>query len=97
MRGSHLVVVPALAIVTASGILMAMADWTTFVSSSLFWLKMAAFALLIVNGAMLVSAERSFAKEAQPQFWRRLVITSGASFLLWLVTLWLGEWLTLAA
>ena len=40
MKGSHRVVVPALAIVTASGILMAAADWTTFVASRLFWIKM---------------------------------------------------------
>src|SRR6188768_394498 len=40
MKGSHRVVVPALGIVTASGILMAAADWTTFVESRLFWFKM---------------------------------------------------------
>jgi hypothetical protein len=37
LRGSHQVVVPALAVVTVSGILMTVADWTTFAASTLFW------------------------------------------------------------
>jgi hypothetical protein len=97
MKGSHRVVVPALAVVTASGILMAAADWTTFVESRLFWIKMISFALLLLNGAALVAVERAYAKRTDPLMWRRVVLASGASCLLWLIILWIGEWLTIAA
>jgi hypothetical protein len=97
MAGSHRVVVPALAIVAASGVLMAAADWTTFVESRLFWIKMISFALLILNGVALVAAERAYAKDAGALMWRRVVMASGASCLLWLFILFIGEWLTVAA
>lgn len=97
MRGSHRVVVPALAVVTASGILMAAADWDTFQASRLFWTKMIAFALLIVNGAALVAVERAYAKSTDVSMWRRVVMASGVSVALWLLILWIGEWLTVAA
>jgi len=97
MAGSHRVVVPALAVVMASGVLMAAADWTTFVESRLFWIKMISFALLILNGAALVAAERAYAKDAGALMWRRVVVASGASGLLWLFILLIGEWLTVAA
>lgn len=97
MKGSHRVVVPALAVVTASGILMAAADWTTFVESRLFWIKMMSFALLVLNGAALVAVERAYAKSTDPLMWRRVVLASAASCGLWLIILWIGEWLTVAA
>jgi hypothetical protein len=97
MKGSHRVVVPALAIVTASGILMAAADWDTFVASRLFWIKMISFAVLVVNGMALVAAERAYAKKTDTVMWRRVVLASGASCLLWLLILLIGEWLTIAA
>ena len=97
MNGSHRVVVPALAVVTGSGILMAAADWTTFVGSRLFWFKMISFGLLVFNGMALVAAERAYAKNAGASMWRRVVLASGAICLLWLLILWIGEWLTVAA
>ena len=97
MKGSHRVVVPALAIVTASGILMAAADWDTFVASRLFWIKMIGFGVLVVNGMALVAAERAYAKNTDRVMWRRVVLASGASGLLWLLMLLIGEWLTVAA
>lgn len=97
LRGSHTVVVPALAVVAVSGALMAAADWTTFVESDVFWFKMAAVGLLLANGAGLVLAERTFARRGETAAWRRLVAASGASFVLWLLILWLGAWLTVAA
>ena len=97
MRGSHRIVVPALVIVTASGVLMAAADWSTFVASRLFWIKMILFGLLVLNGMALVAAEQRYAKNAEVTMWRRVVIASGASCLLWLLILWIGEWLTVAA
>jgi hypothetical protein len=97
MKGSHRVVVPALAIVTGSGVLMAAADWTTFVESRLFWFKMISFGLLVINGMALVAAERAYAKSTDVLMWRRVVLASGVSCLLWLLILWIGEWLTVAA
>jgi len=97
IKGSHRVVVPALAVVTASGILMAAADWDTFVASRLFWIKMISFGLLVVNGIALVAAERAYAKDTDVTMWRRVVLASGTSCLLWLLILWIGEWLTTAA
>lgn len=97
MKGSHRVVVPALAVVTASGILMAIADWTTFAESRLFWIKMISFGLLVINGAALVAAERAYARSTEVTMWRRVVMASGVSVALWLFILWIGEWLTTAA
>lgn len=97
MQGSHRVVVPALVVVTASGILMAAADWTTFVESRLFWIKMISFGLLVINGMALVAVERAYAKTPDLSMWRRVVLASGVSCVLWLLILWIGEWLTIAA
>jgi hypothetical protein len=96
MAGSHRVVVPALAVVTASGVLMAAADWTTFVESRLFWIKMISFALLILNGVALVAAERAYATDTGALLWRRVVLASATSWMLWLFILLIGEWLTVA-
>jgi uncharacterized membrane protein len=97
LHGSHVVVVPALIVVTASGALMAAADWDTFLASQLFWIKMGSFVLLLANGGLLVAAERAFAKGADTRTWRRVIVASGTSLLLWLFILWMGEWLTVAA
>ena len=45
----------------------------------------------------LVAAERAYAKDTDVTMWRRVVLASGASCLLWLLILWIGEWLTVAA
>lgn len=97
LHGSHAVVVPALIVAAASGVLMATADWPTFEASNLFWLKMGSFVLLLANGAALVGAERAFARGGDTRMWRRVILASGTSFLLWLFILWMGEWLTVAA
>ena len=97
LSGSHRVVVPALIVVAATGVLMTAADWSTFEASRLFWTKMALFAMLVANGGALVAAERRYADGVALEKWRRVIIASGASVLLWLVILWVGEWLTIAA
>jgi hypothetical protein len=97
LRGSHRVVVPALVVVALTGVLMTAADWSTFASSQLFWIKMALFAVLIANGAALVAAERRYARSADVDKWRRVIVASGASCVLWLLILGIGEWLTIAA
>jgi uncharacterized membrane protein len=97
LNGSHRVVVPALIVVAITGVLMTAADWSTFETSKLFWIKMALFALLLANGGALVAAERRYADGVVVEKWRRVILASGASVLLWLVILWVGEWLTIAA
>jgi uncharacterized membrane protein len=97
LHGSHIVVVPALMVVTLSGVLMAIADWSTFAGSRIFIAKMIFVGLLIANGAALMAAERAYTKGDDANVWRRVAVASGASFLLWLLILWLGEWLTVAA
>lgn len=97
MQGSHRVVVPSLIIVAATGVLMTAADWETFEVSWLFWTKMITFVLLIANGALLVAAERRYSQNSGVEMWRRVILASGASVLLWLLVLWIGEWLTIAA
>ena len=83
--------------VAATGVLMTAADWSTFEVSRLFWIKMGLFALLVVNGGALVVAERRYAEGADVEKWRRVILASGASCLLWLLILLIGEWLTVAA
>ena len=97
LSGSHRVVVPALIVVALTGVLMTAADWSTFEVSKLFWSKMALFALLVANGGALVAAERRYAEGVALEKWRGVIMASGASVLLWLLILWVGEWLTVAA
>ena len=59
---------------------------------------MGLFAVLLINGGLLVAAERRYASAgADVAKWRRVIAVSGASVVLWLVILWIGEWLTVAA
>jgi uncharacterized membrane protein len=84
IRGVHSVVIASLAVVMASGLLLAAADTETFLHSTLFWLKMGLVGLLIVNGAVMRFAERA-ASGTRPR-WTPLAIASGASLTLWLLT-----------
>jgi hypothetical protein len=94
---SHRIVVPALAVMALTGVLMAAADLETYLPSRLFWTKMTLVALLVTNGALLVGAERAAAGGASERTWRRLRVASAASAALWLTTLLAGTWLTVGA
>ena len=96
LAGSHRAVVPSLALVVASGVLMAAGDLDTFLASRLFWTKMSLFALLLGNGLFLVAAERAVRHPAAPAWWR-LGLASSISLSLWFVLLFLGTWLTVGA
>ncbi len=96
IRASHRVVVPALAMVVVTGALLVASDLRTFLASRLFWAKMSVVALLLLNGAGLVLAERAASRE-RGRGWPWLVFTSATSLVLWLVILFLGVWLTAAA
>ena len=96
LHASHRVVVPALAVVVATGALMTAADTATFFASRLYWSKLALVALLLVNGLGLLAAERSL-EHGRVRSWRSLGLASGASLVLWLTILLAGVWLTVAA
>jgi len=96
LEGSHRVVVPALALVALTGLLMTCADRATFLASRLYWCKLGLVTLLLLNGTGLLAAERA-ARHGRATGWRWLVRVSSASLLLWLVILFFGVWLTAAA
>ncbi len=54
----HRPVMIGLAVVTLTGIAMALGDAEFLLASPIFWLKMSAFALLLVNGLFMMKAER---------------------------------------
>jgi hypothetical protein len=96
LHASHRVVVPALAVVVVTGALMTASDTTTFIGSRLYWSKMGLVTLLLLNGVVLVAAERAVSR-APARGWPWLGLTSAASLVLWLVILFMGVWLTAAA
>ena len=96
LDASHRVVVPALAVVVTTGLLMTASDTETFFGSRLYWSKMGLVGLLLLNGLGLLAAERAIAVE-RPTGWRWLGLTSAASLVLWLTILFFGVWLTAAA
>ena len=97
LRGSHRIVVPALTIVLVTGLLMTAADLDTFLGSTLYWVKIAFVAALAVNGAVLLAAETAAERGEGGSSWKRLATVSVASMTLWLITLFVGTWLTVGA
>ena len=85
MRGTHSIVLFSLAAVIVSGLLLFAADTSTFLHSTLFWLKMGMIAALMLNGLMLVRAERRAEANAAGA-WRTLKITATVSVALWMLT-----------
>jgi hypothetical protein len=99
LRAVHRPVLIALAVLFASGVLIATADLETYVNSPVFWVKLGLVALLLVNGAILARTEsrlRAFAArpDAEPSrldvLWRRLRVSAIASLALWTATLVAG-------
>jgi uncharacterized membrane protein len=89
IEGAHGIVLAGMAVVIVTGVLMFAADTETFLPSRLFWFKMALFALLAVNGALLVRARR-WLKVTVTTGWKALVTVSAISLTLWLTTTLLG-------
>ena len=81
----HRIVVIGLVAAVASGVLLFTSDLDTFLYSKIFWLKMGLVALLLVNGALLLRAERQ-AGHGDEGAWSRLAWTSGVSLALWFLT-----------
>ena len=85
LKGIHRVVLAGLAVVIVSGVLMFGADVDTFLTSTVFWMKMGLLTLLMANGAVLVRAERQ-AERGDQTAWTRLTYTATASLALWFLT-----------
>jgi len=66
LAATHRVVIAGLAVVVASGLLMLAADVEALLPSPVFWAKMGAFALLLLNGLWLRRAEHAAATDAAP-------------------------------
>ena len=96
LESSHRVVVPAMAVVVLSGLLMTASDTATYLGSRLYWTKMGLVALLLLNGTALLAAERAV-RRGRGKGWTGLTVVSAVSLVLWLVILYFGVWLTAAA
>ena len=82
LHHTHRIVLTGLAFIALSGSLLFASDVDTFLYSRIFWTKMSLLALLLVNGAVLVSAEGRAAGGAAGA-WRTLRFTARASVALW--------------
>ncbi len=93
LAGTHRVVIVGLVGIVISGALLFAADVQTFLPSRIFWIKMTLILLLLVNGAMLTSAERRASRGADDA-WGRLRATAVASLMLWFLITFAGVALT---
>lgn len=90
LKGTHRIVIGGLALIVISGLLLFASDFGTYLYSKLFWTKMALFALLLANGALLVRAERQ-AEGGNAHGWSWLILSSKASIALWFLTTLAGS------
>jgi hypothetical protein len=93
LAGTHRIVMLGLGFIIVSGLLMFAADVETFLYSRVFWIKMAMIVLLLLNGALLTSAERGAGRGAADA-WGRLRGTAIASLALWFLIAFAGVALT---
>jgi hypothetical protein len=93
LSGIHPIVVGALAVTGASGLLMFAADLETLAVSPIFWAKMGLILLLLFNGyAMLRTERRLMAGDpAEARHWRRLRTASLVSLGLWFAVVLAGS------
>lgn len=85
----HRWVIVALVAITASGILMLLADLHTYMTSAVFWVKMGLTLLLIGNGYVRLQAERAVLGGVRSAR-NRFRSTSLISLVLWLAVLLAG-------
>ena len=85
LEGTHRFVLASLMIIGVSGVLLFASDYETFIYSRFFWIKMGLVAALIINGALLLRAERR-AMSGDERAWHLLRSTAIASITLWFLT-----------
>jgi len=82
-RHTHLVVIVSLVVVVVSGVLLMFKDLDAMLESRPFWIKMALFLALLLNGLLVVRAEKQ-ASAGAAGAGRLLRFASVASLILWL-------------
>lgn len=97
LRAVHRPVLIALVIVTASGLALLLADLEALLPSTVFWIKLGAFVLLLLNGLLIAHAgARLLVNAEDARGWRALRSGAARSIALWTATLFLGVLLTSA-
>jgi uncharacterized membrane protein len=89
----HPIVVGALGVTALSGLLMFAADLETLALSGVFWTKMALVFLLLLNGYVMLRAERRLESgdPAEGRQWTRLRTASLVSLGLWFAVVLAGS------
>lgn len=82
LERTHAIVVGGLVALTLSGLLLFAADIPTYLPSRIFWIKMVMFAMLVVNGMLMLAGEKRVAR-GEPRAWTRLHHRSVTSLVLW--------------
>lgn len=82
-RNTHLVVISSLVVVVTSGALLLLKDLDALLESRPFWIKMGLFVLLLLNGLLVVRAERHAASGTRDAA-GQLRFAAIASLVLWL-------------
>jgi len=57
-RNTHLVVISSLVVIVISGVLLLLKDLDAMLESRPFWIKMALFVALLLNGVLVIRAEK---------------------------------------
>lgn len=83
LHAVHRVVLWALAITFVSGLLMLAGDLEALLGLTVFWVKMALIAVLLLNGLLMTRVERRVQAGADAH-WGRLRTVSAISLSLWL-------------
>jgi hypothetical protein len=91
LGNSHRWVLGGLAVIFASGVMLALSDVKTFATSPTYWIKMSLVALLLANGALLQRTERSLRAvrltgqmtPSHQKLWTKLRFSAAASMTLW--------------
>jgi hypothetical protein len=91
LNAIHTPVLIGLALAFASGILLFLADVSTFATAPVFWIKLGLLAVLLANGAVLrKTGHRLAAGEVTERGWQALRRSAAASSLLWLLAVLTG-------
>lgn len=94
LAASHRQVLAGLAAIVVSGLLMVLADRAHYFDSAVYWVKMAAVGLLLLNGARLTRLYREVKDEALLRSrWGRIRTSARVSLVLWFGVVGLGVWL----
>ena len=93
LAAAHRLVIVGIALAVASGLLLLTSDLETYLVSPIYWTKMTLFALLLVNGYVMTTAEsriRNAPNAADDQGWQRLRRTALLSIVLWFAIAFTG-------